>query len=65
MAFLKGEITNLEYIYLNKIGVKNMFGKPITKFSEVFVVDRENNYFLVSQVHTNISRDGREIIFIK
>lgn len=63
MAFVKDDITDYECIYLNKIGVRDMFGKRIDTYGEEFVVDRENNYYLIGQGHTNINRDGREIDF--
>ena len=49
--------------YLTKIGVRDMFGKPLKDFTTELVVDRENNYFLIPQGQTNINRDNREINF--
>ena len=52
-----------EWGYLTEIGVRNMLGKPIRKGIEELVVDRENNYYLIPQGHTNPNRDVREIHF--
>lgn len=52
----------LEKEYLTKIGVKDMFGEPISESTEL-VIDRENNYFLIPQGQTNINRDDKEIMF--
>ena len=56
---IKGEF--LEWEYLTKIGVRDMFDKPISDSITELVIDREKNYFLIPQVHTNINRDDREI----
>lgn len=50
-----------EWEYLNKIGVRNMFGKPIEHWTTSLVVDRENNYYLIPKGHTSPARDGEEI----
>ena len=67
MAFVK-EYRNIkdefqEWEYLTKIGVRNMFGKTIHKWTSEVVVDREKNYFLIPQGLTDINRDDREIYF--
>lgn len=50
-----------EWEYLNKIGVRNMFGKPIKHWTTSLVVDRENNYYLIPQGYTSPAIDGEEI----
>lgn len=67
MAFIKEyrdiEDAFPEWEYLNSIGVRDMFGRPIKTWVTALVVDRENNYFLIPQGRTNINRDNEEIIF--
>lgn len=50
-----------EWEYLNEIGVRDMHGRPINKFTTGLVVDREHNYYLIPQGHTNLSREERKI----
>lgn len=50
-----------EWEYLNRIGVRDMFNKPLEKFTTELVVDRENNYYLIPQGFTNISRETKPI----
>lgn len=50
-----------EWEYLNSIGVRDMYGRPIKDWVAALVVDRENNYFLIPQGRTNINRDNEEI----
>lgn len=50
-----------EWEYLNKIGVRNMFGKPIKNWTLELVVDRENNYYLIPQGYTSPARAKEEI----
>ena len=52
-----------EWEYLNSIGVRDMFGRPLKKFTTSLIVDRENNYYLIGRGHTNPNRDVREIDF--
>lgn len=52
-----------EWEYLNAIGVRDMFGHPLDKFTTSLIVDRENNYYLISRGHTNPNRDIWEIDF--
>ena len=52
-----------EWEYLYEIGVRNMFGDPLEKFATKLVVDRERNFYLIPQGHTNINRDYVEISF--
>lgn len=52
-----------EWEYLTEIGVKDMFGKTIEKYTTDLIIDRERNYFLIPQGLTNINRDVREIHF--
>ena len=44
-----------EWEYLNRIGVRNFRGRPLKKFAIELVVDRENDYYLVSQGHTGFN----------
>lgn len=65
MAFVK-EYRNLrdefpEWEYLNSIGVRDMYGRPIKDSIKELVVDRENNYFFIPRGRTNINRDNEEI----
>ena len=67
MAFQK-EYRNIkeefpEWKYLTEIGVKDMFGKTIQKYTTDLIIDRERNYFLIPQGLTNINRDVRKIHF--
>ena len=50
-----------EWEYLNRIGVKDMFGNPIHRWTTELVVDRKNNYYLIPRGHTNPGRDTRYI----
>ena len=52
-----------EWEYLNSIGVRDMFGRRLKKFTTSLIVDRENNYYLIGRGHTNPNRDIREIEF--
>ena len=52
-----------EWEYLNSIGVRDMFGRRLEKFTTFLIVDRENNYYLIGRGHTNPNRDIREIDF--
>ena len=66
MAFIKEYRKNIkgefpEWEYLTKIGVRDMFDKPISDSIKELVIDREKNYFLILQGHTNMNRDDREI----
>ncbi len=65
MAFVR-EYKNIEeelaeWEYLTKIGVRNMYNKPLKKWATSLVVDRDNNYFLIPQGQTNLNRDYVEI----
>ena len=67
MAFIK-EFRSIrdefpEWEYLNSIGVRNMYGRPINDRTRELVVDRENNYFFIPQGVTNINRDNEEVCF--
>lgn len=67
MAFVK-EYRNVkddfpEWEYLTKIGVRDMFGRPLKKFTTSLVVDRERNYYLIPRGHTNLGRDDEKIYF--
>ncbi len=61
--FRKIRETFPEWEYLNKIGVRDMFGEPISDRTVSIVVDRANNYFLIPQGHTSRARDGEEISY--
>ena len=52
-----------EWEYLNKIGVKNMFGEPLHHYTTSLVVDREKNYYLVRLGHTGLAYDNEDIHF--
>lgn len=52
-----------EWEYLNAIGVRDMFGKPLRKSITSLIVDREKNYYLIGRGHTNPNRDIRAIDF--
>ena len=67
MAFVK-EFRNIkdefpEWEYLNEIGVRDMFNKPIEKCTTALVVDRDNNYYLIPQGYTSISIEKREVYY--
>lgn len=67
MAFVR-EFRNVkdefpEWEYLNEIGVRDMFNKPIEKSITALVVDWENNYYLIPQGYTSISREDKEIYY--
>ena len=65
MAFIKEFRKNSdpfpEWEYLNRIGVKDMFGKPIKNRTTSLVVDRENNYYLIAQGHTGLAHTDEDI----
>lgn len=52
-----------EWEYLNKIGVRNMFGEPIKNWTLELVVDRENNYYLIPQGYISPARAKEEILY--
>lgn len=52
-----------EWEYLNSIGVRDMFGRRLKKFTTSLIVDRENNYYLIGRGHTNPNKDIREVEF--
>ena len=47
-----------EWEYLNRVGVKDMFGNPIDNWTTGLVIDRQNNYYLIPMGHTNPNRDS-------
>lgn len=47
-----------EWEYLNRIGVRDLFGNPIDDWTTELVIDRKNNFYLIPRGHTNPNRDN-------
>lgn len=70
MAFIIKENDNFkktidEIKYLNKIGVRDMFGDALDNLVFQVIVDESKNAYLICTGMTNPNRDGGDIHFAK
>lgn len=57
------ELQEKDWKYLNELGIRTMLGEKIGPAWSNLVVDREKNYYLISQGCTNPNRDNRRIYY--
>ncbi|MBD5555650.1 MAG: hypothetical protein HDQ95_10025 [Roseburia sp.] len=57
------ELQEKDWKYLNELGIRTMLGKKIGPAWSNLVVDREKNYYLISQGCINPNRDNRRIYY--